>query len=188
MACAGRGALIRTPPQTLPPPLDLERFSVTSPKVEDGYNFGDCEYDSWFWTATVLCTSFRRSDRTLRSRDIILEFLQEIVKICAEIWTPAWILACPAGTTSQYSTGETPPIKAERLGLWDHLGCFSFHPSVSSPFHHSSSVIYSMFIDMKSCFHHYIPVAFIIIIHLIITTLCVRSCIIHVNYLFSNGE
>jgi hypothetical protein len=28
--------------------------------------------------------------------------------------------------------------------------CFSFHPSVSSPFRYSSSVIYSTFIDMKS--------------------------------------
>ncbi len=38
------------------------------------------------------------------------------------IWTPAYILACPAGTTSRYSTGETPPIKAERPRLWSHLG------------------------------------------------------------------
>ncbi len=30
-----------------------------------------------------LCTNFRLSDRTLRSRDRILEFSQEIVKICA---------------------------------------------------------------------------------------------------------
>ncbi len=40
---------------------------------------GDCEYDSWFWTATV---NFRLSDRTLRSWDRIFEFSQELVKIC----------------------------------------------------------------------------------------------------------
>jgi hypothetical protein len=43
-----------------------------------------------------------------------------------------------------------------------------------------------MIIDMKSCFNHFIPVVFIIIIHLIIGTLCVRSCILRVHYLFSN--
>ncbi len=37
------------------------------------------------------------------------------------IWTPVWILACRAGTTSRYSTGETPPIKAERPELGSHL-------------------------------------------------------------------
>jgi hypothetical protein len=39
---------------------------------------------------------------------------------------------------------------------------------------------------VKRCFHHFIPVAFIIIIHLIITALCVRTCIICVSYLFSS--
>jgi hypothetical protein len=38
-----------------------------------------------------------------------------------EIWTPAWILACRAGTTSRYSAWETPPIKAERPEPSDHL-------------------------------------------------------------------
>jgi hypothetical protein len=42
------------------------------------------------------------------------------------------------------------------------------HPSVSSPFHHSSNVIYSMFIDMKKPPNHFIPVVFIIIIHRIV--------------------
>jgi hypothetical protein len=32
------------------------------------------------------CTNFRCSDRTLRSRDRIFEFLQEMVKICAAAW------------------------------------------------------------------------------------------------------
>jgi hypothetical protein len=38
------------------------------------------------------------------------------------IWTTAYILACRAGTTSRYSTGEPPPIKAGRLELYLHLG------------------------------------------------------------------
>ncbi len=32
------------------------------------------------------CTNFRGSDRTLRSRDRIFEFSQEMVKICAAAW------------------------------------------------------------------------------------------------------
>ena len=45
------------------------------------------------------------------------------MKICAgaENWTPAEILIGLAGTTSRYSTGETPPIKAERPEPSDHL-------------------------------------------------------------------
>ncbi len=70
-----------SPSHPFPSPLDLERFSVTSPKVEDGLHFGDCEYD--FGQQQWLCTNFWLSDRTLRSRDRILEFSQEIVKICA---------------------------------------------------------------------------------------------------------
>ena len=38
-----------------------------------------------------------------------------------EFWTPAEILTGRAGTTSRYSTGETPPIKAERPEPSDHL-------------------------------------------------------------------
>jgi hypothetical protein len=63
------------------------------------------------------CTNFRCNDRTLRSRDRIFDFSQEIVKICAA----AWIFTGRAGTTSRYSTGETPPIKAERPEPSDHL-------------------------------------------------------------------
>jgi hypothetical protein len=46
-----------------------------------------------------------------------------MVKICAgaENWTPAEIFIGHAGTTSRYSTGETPPIKAERPEPSDHL-------------------------------------------------------------------
>ncbi len=68
------------------------------------------------------CTNFRCSDRTLRSRDRIFDFSQEIVKICAgaENWAPAEILIGRAGTTSRHSTGETPPIKAERPEPSDH--------------------------------------------------------------------
>ncbi len=47
-----------------------------------------------------------------------------MVKICAAAnnLTSAYILACRAGTTSRYSMGETPPMKAEQAGLWSHLG------------------------------------------------------------------
>jgi len=38
------------------------------------------------------------------------------------ILTAAYILARRAGTSSRYSTGETPPIKAEQPGLCSHLG------------------------------------------------------------------
>ncbi len=45
------------------------------------------------------------------------------MKICAgaENLTPAEILTGRAGTTGRYSTGETPPIKAERPEPSDHL-------------------------------------------------------------------
>ncbi len=70
------------------------------------------------------CTNFWGSDRTLRSRDRIFEFSQEMVKIFArphEFWTPAEILTGRASTTSRYSTGEMPPIEAERPEPSDHL-------------------------------------------------------------------
>ncbi len=38
------------------------------------------------------------------------------------ILTSAYILACRAVTSSRYSTGGTPPIKAEQPGLCSHLG------------------------------------------------------------------
>jgi hypothetical protein len=46
-----------------------------------------------------------------------------MVKICAgaENWASAEILTSRAGTTGRYSTGETPPIKAERPEPSDHL-------------------------------------------------------------------
>ena len=46
-----------------------------------------------------------------------------MVKICAgaENWASAEILTGRAGTTGQYSTGETPPVKAERPEPSDHL-------------------------------------------------------------------
>ncbi len=45
------------------------------------------------------------------------------MKICAgaENRTPAEILTGRAGTTGRYSTGEMPPIKAERPEPSDHL-------------------------------------------------------------------
>jgi hypothetical protein len=65
------------------------------------------------------CTNFRSSDRTLRSRDRIFEFSQEIVKICPA----AWILDIRGNfdRSCRYSTGETPPIKAERPEPLNHL-------------------------------------------------------------------
>jgi hypothetical protein len=38
-----------------------------------------------------------------------------------KFWTPPEILTGRAGTTSRYSTGETPPIKSERPEPSDHL-------------------------------------------------------------------
>ncbi len=37
------------------------------------------------------------------------------------ILTSAYILACQAGTSGRYSTGGTPPIKAEQVGQDSHL-------------------------------------------------------------------
>jgi hypothetical protein len=39
----------------------------------------------------------------------------------AEDWVSAEILTSRAGTTGRYSTGETPPIKEERLEPSDQL-------------------------------------------------------------------
>ncbi len=77
------------------------------------------EFGQQLW----LCTNFRCSDRTLRSRDRILDFSQEMVKTSAgaENLTSAEVLTCPAGTTGRYTTGKTPPIKAERPVPSDHL-------------------------------------------------------------------
>ena len=77
------------------------------------------EFGQQLWS----CTNFRCSDRTLRSRDRIFDFSQEMVKIYvgAENWASAEILTSRAGTTGRYSTGETPPIKAERPVPSDHL-------------------------------------------------------------------
>ncbi len=46
-----------------------------------------------------------------------MKFSQEMVKICAAAWIldHAEILTGRAGTTSRYSTGETPPIKADEV-------------------------------------------------------------------------
>jgi hypothetical protein len=66
--------------------------------------------------------NFRCNDRTLpRIRIRILAFSQEMVKTSAgaENLPSAEVLTSRAGTTGRYSTGETPPIKAERPS--DHL-------------------------------------------------------------------
>jgi hypothetical protein len=64
--------------------------------------------------------------------------------------------------------------KSKTFSIFSTTILLFVHPSISSPFHHSSSVIYSMFIDMKSCFNHFIPVVFIIIIHFIVAAFCIR--------------
>ncbi len=76
-----------------------------------------------FWQQQWSCTNFRRSDGTLRSRDRIFDFSQEVMKICAAAWIldTTEILTGRAITTSQYSTGEAPLIKAERPEPSDHL-------------------------------------------------------------------
>jgi hypothetical protein len=57
-----------------------------------------------------------------------LRFLQELVEIHPAAYNfDFWlILACQASTSSQYSTGESPPIKAGQSGLCSHLGSSSF--------------------------------------------------------------
>ena len=52
-----------------------------------------------------------------------MDFSQETVKTSAgaENLTSAGALTSRAGTTGRYSTGETPPIKAERPVPSDHL-------------------------------------------------------------------
>ncbi len=68
-------------PTPSPPPLDYGQILAASLKVEDCLYFGDCKYDSWQkqWSYT----NFRLRDRTLRSRNRIFEFSQEMMKICA---------------------------------------------------------------------------------------------------------
>ena len=80
------------------------------------------------------CTNFRRSDRTLRSRDRILSFHRNWWKFARppRFWTPAWILTDQAGTTSRYSMGETLPIKAEWPELDSHLGSTCLRGSIST--------------------------------------------------------
>ncbi len=111
-----------SPPPTLPQE-DYEQILATSPKVEDGLHLGVCKYGSWIWTAKVIMYEFSCSDRTLRSRDRIFDFSQEMVKICAgaENQTPTEILIGCASTAGRYSTGETLPIKAERPEPSDHM-------------------------------------------------------------------
>jgi hypothetical protein len=77
------------------------------------------EFGQQLW----LCMNFRCSDRTLRSRDRILDFSQEMVKTSAgaENLPSAEVLTSRAGTTGRYSTGEMPPIQAERPVPSDHL-------------------------------------------------------------------
>ncbi len=118
---AGLRSHFRLPP-TLPQRI-IDRFWQPRPKSRMASILETVSMVAEFGQQQWSCTNFRCSDRTLRSRDRIFEFSQEMVKICAA----AWILDTrgnfdrSCGTTSRYSTGETPPIKAERPEPSDHL-------------------------------------------------------------------
>ncbi len=57
-AITGEPACAPFPDPPSPPPEDYGQISAASPKVEDGLQFGVCEYDSWIWTATVIMYEF----------------------------------------------------------------------------------------------------------------------------------
>ncbi len=127
MACAGRGGTHshKDPPPPPPPPIGiLDRFWQPRQKSRMASILETVSMEADFGHQQWSCTNFQLSDRTLRSRDRIFEFHRNWWKFAwpPRIWTPLFILACRAGTTSWCSTGKTPPIKAERLELWSHLG------------------------------------------------------------------
>ncbi len=61
-----------------------------------------------------------------------LSFHRKWWKFVPKFWTPAEILTARAGTTRRYSTGETPPIKAERSEPSDHLRSTSLRGNTST--------------------------------------------------------
>ncbi len=81
MACARRGALNRAPP--FPPHRIIDRFWQPRPKSRMASILESVSMVAEFGQQQWSCTNFRCSDRTLRSRDRILKFSQEMVKICA---------------------------------------------------------------------------------------------------------
>jgi hypothetical protein len=120
MACAGRGTPTRTPPSH-PPSAPIRLWT----------DFGSlAKSRGWppFWSLWVWkLNSWGAEIEFLSFHRIKWKFARP-----PRIWTPAGILACQAGTTSRYSTGETPPIKAERPELGSHLGSTSLRGSTST--------------------------------------------------------
>ncbi len=114
MACAARGGLTRVPPHRI-----MDRFWQPRPKSRMASILETMSMISEFGQQQWLCTNFQCSDRTLRSRDRIFEFSQEIVKICASARNLN--TRVNFDRLGRYSTGETPPIKAGRPEPSDHL-------------------------------------------------------------------
>ncbi len=73
------------PPHPLPPPPQriMDRFWQPRPKSRMASILEAVSMIAEFRQQQWLCTNFRCSDRTLRSRDRIFEFSKEIVKIYA---------------------------------------------------------------------------------------------------------
>ncbi len=78
MAWAGRGALTRAPPHRI-----MGRFWQPRPKSRIASILETVSRIAGFGQQQWSCTNFRCSDGTLRSRDRIFKFSQEMVKICA---------------------------------------------------------------------------------------------------------
>ncbi len=130
-----RSALISSPSHPLPPPhWIMDRFWQPCQKSRMASILESVSMIAEFGHQQWSCRNFRRSDRTLRSRDRILSFHRNWWKFARppRFWTPAWILTDRAGTTSRYSMGETPPIKAEWSELDSHLGSTFLRGSIST--------------------------------------------------------
>ncbi len=75
------------PPHTPPPPHRImDRFWQPHPKSRMASVLETVSMIAEFGQQQWSCTNFWCSDRTLRSRDRIFEFSQEMVKICAAAW------------------------------------------------------------------------------------------------------
>ncbi len=103
------------PLQQCPPPLfklNLCDFQHSQPKARTAFICKLKSVAAKFGQLLWLCTNLNWSDRTLMSRVRFLIFPRKKVEIfaAANIWQGANILAGCAGTTSRYSTAETPPI------------------------------------------------------------------------------
>jgi hypothetical protein len=107
------------PPPSLSPTIThtpFQQFEVTAVNLLDSLWFGGHEYKNWYWTVIVsICVFFLLFDRTpvSRDRDCCSLARAPIFWQAPEFWTfSAW----RAGTTSLYSTGESPPIKSGAEG------------------------------------------------------------------------